>query len=217
MLTLKRDFLTIKRPTGDLYGGRQQNCKEKHMQGYGCGAIACANVLFYDAHKVSGKLDIDETEFLDKVDYLRKHFLFVIPRFGMNGIFMALGLDLYYRIHMVNKKARWGCLHKNVYKHIERMLSEDEPVVLSIGPNFPNLIFGKKTVNLYTLKGGKYIQATTTKAHYVTVTGIDDEWMMVSSWGYRYYVNRKEYTEYVKKHSNGLFSSIMIIEKLWKN
>lgn len=211
MLTLSKDLINVVGEKGTLYGGRQQNCKQKHMQGYGCGAIGCANVIFYDAHKVSGKLDISEAEYLEKVDYLRKRFLFVIPRFGMNGIFMAIGLNAYYLTHGVNKRAWWGCRHKNVYKHIERMLENDEPVVLSIGPNFPNLIFGKKTVKLYTFSNGKYTHATSTKAHYVTVTGIDDEWMQVSSWGYKYYVNRKEYTEYVKKHSNGLFSSIMLI------
>lgn len=211
MITLSHDFITVKSQTSNLYGGAQQHCKQKHMQGYGCGTIGCANVIFYDAHKVSGNLTIDEEEYLSKVDYLRKRFLFVIPKFGMNGIFMALGLNAYYLTHGVNKRAWWGCLHKNVYKHIERMLKDDEPVVLSIGPNFPNLIFGKKGVKLYTKNNEKFIYAVSTHAHYVTVTGIDDEWMQVSSWGTKYYVNRKEYTEYVKRSSTALFSSILII------
>ena len=64
MVKLSRDFITVVNEKGKLYGGRQQNCRQKHMQGYGCGVIGCANILFYDAHKLSGNLEYEEKEYL---------------------------------------------------------------------------------------------------------------------------------------------------------
>ena len=51
------------------------------------------------------------------------------------------------------------------------------------------------------------------RGHYVTVLAINDEWMKISSWGQIYEINLKEYMDYVKKHSNHLFSNIVLIER----
>lgn len=212
MITLKNDFISVKGENCSMYGGNQNHCIQKFMQGYACGVIGCVNVIMYDRHKVSGKLEISETDFLKLVEKLRKSFLPVIPKFGMNGLFMAFGLDLYYRVNHINNKAHWGCFPPNIFKTIEKMLSEDEPVVLSIGPNFPNF-FGNNRLKLYSKINGSMVESTSTKAHYVTVTGIDDEWMMISSWGNRYYIRRDEYTYYRKHKSLSLFTNIMVVGK----
>lgn len=210
MVKLKNDFINVMSNGTPLYGGNQMHCKKKRMQGYACGAIGCANVIFYDKRKSTGNTSVDEKEYLRFVDYLSR-FMWVLPKFGMNGLFMALGLNIYYAFKGEKKYALWGCRHKNVYRHIERMLQNDIPVVIAAGPNFPNL-FGKKRLNLYTKSDDNYVVTTSTRAHYMTVTEIDDEWIKVSSWGNPYYIKRKEYTEYVKKKSSPLFSSILIIK-----
>ena len=55
--------------------------------------------------------------------------------------------------------------------------------------------------------------AASTHAHFLTVTGIDGEWLQVSSWGHRFFISRAEYEEYVTHSSNGLLSSIVHISE----
>ena len=60
----------------------------------------------------------------------------------------------------------------------------------------------------------KYIirKSGSTKDHYVTVTGMiqDDDRLLleISSWGQKFYIDYKEYTDYVKKCDNYIFSNI---------
>ena len=51
------------------------------------------------------------------------------------------------------------------------------------------------------------------ESHYVTVTGLDDEWAQISSWGREYYINRREYDAFVRLHSASLFSNILYIKR----
>ncbi|MCQ2520300.1 MAG: hypothetical protein MJ107_07210, partial [Lachnospiraceae bacterium] len=184
--------------------------KKKYVRGYGCGVVACANVLLHTAERPDKNLSVEEyTNYARK---LRHRYLPVIPKFGMNGVFMAIGFDLCLRLRHTGMRAHWGCLKKNIFSHIERMLSEDIPVVLSIGPNWPNL-WGNHRLKMYFRTSDGYREATTTRAHYVTVTAMDEVYMEVSSWGKKYYVNKNEYLEYIKKHSNALFSSILVVRK----
>ena len=47
----------------------------------------------------------------------------------------------------------------------------------------------------------------------MTVTGMDEDWLCVSSWGNRYYISREEYRRYVRRHSSYLFSNIVYLDK----
>ena len=47
-------------------------------------------------------------------------------------------------------------------------------------------------------------------AHFVTITDMDEEWIGVSSWGAKYYINKKEYIRYVILHSNWILSNILV-------
>ena len=95
------------------------------------------------------------------------------------------------------------------------MLKDDIPVVLSAGPNWPNL-FGKNALDMYEKSENGYVKTDAMRAHYVTVTAMDDTYLTVSSWGKKYYVKRAEFIEYAKKHSNFIFSSIMVVRPLKK-
>jgi len=80
-------------------------------------------------------------------------------------------------------------------------------------PNFP-FIWGKGKAILYTRNNaGEFKAASGVKAHFITVTGIDSEWLEISSWGRRYYLNRRNYEEYVSKHSAALVSNILYIKR----
>lgn len=93
------------------------------------------------------------------------------------------------------------------------MLREDIPVILSIGPNFP-LLWQKKELTLHIQTNeGSFYPGPATHAHYVTVTGMDDTWLQISSWGRKYFINRNEYLQYVKAHSARLVSNILYVKK----
>ena len=68
--------------------------------------------------------------------------------------------------------------------------------------------FGK--LNLYIRRSdGTYVAASRVKAHYMTVTAMDDTWLTVSSWGRPYYIHRGEYEDYGKKHSIALVNNLV--------
>lgn len=209
-VSLNRKFPKVTDGDREYFGGDQNWSTKKYVKGYGCGVVACSNLLLHSVER--------KGEVLSREDYVRfgkrmRHlYLPVIPKFGMNGLFMALGMNVYFFVKRLPMRCYWGCLRKNIFEHIERMLREDFPPVLAIGPNFPNL-WGKKTLTLYTLRGDNYVPAAYTKAHYVSVTAMDDEYLEVSSWGKKYYINRNEYLEYAKKCSNFLFTSILVVKK----
>ena len=211
-IQLQSAFPIIKDGDNVYYGGAQQWWPQQYVRGYGCGVVGCANLLLTCVNAPADGQMMSKEDYVRFADKLRRKFLPVIPKFGMNGLVMAAGMHLYFKVNNIPMSARWGCAGKNLYAQIGRMLREGIPVVLAIGPNSPNL-FGKHRLNLYRKRSDAFVLAETTKAHYVTVTGMDDKWLKISSWGREYYLNRSEYDEYVKKHSNRLFSSIMVITK----
>ena len=64
-------------------------------------------------------------------------------------------------------------------------------------------------LKLYVRRGDSFISTAAVNAHYVTVTGMDDRWLEVSTWGKKYYINREEFTRYVRKYSCYLFSNLV--------
>ena len=208
-ISLHRKFPEIKDNEKLFYGGAQEWSSHGYVRGYGCGVIACANVLLHTVDRREAMPSKDE--YIKYSRHLRHFYLPVIPKFGMNGIFMALGVELYFLRHRLPFYTYWGCLRKNIFKHMERMLKDDIPVVLSAGPNWPNL-WGQKTLNMYEKEGDRYVRPVGMRAHYVTATALDDEYITVSSWGRKYYIKRSDFMDYARRHSNFLFSSIMVIK-----
>ena len=60
---------------------------------------------------------------------------------------------------------------------------------------------------------GSFVRSSSAKSHYVSVTGLDDEWARISSWGREYYIRRSEYDDFVKRHSSQVFSNILYIKR----
>ena len=89
------------------------------------------------------------------------------------------------------------------------MLSQNIPVILCIGINFP---FPKHSLPLYPGEGARQ-QAGSVRAHYVTVTAMDQEWLQISSWGRLYKVRREDLDRYRKRHSCPLYTNIVHIER----
>ena len=222
--SLKNPYPCVEQDDQRSYGGNQCWSPSKSMREYGCGVIAWTDLLLYLHRNKTGCA----AEFFDRVqergalaleaynhyaDLLRWRYLPILPPLGLNSFVLAGGLNCYFWRYRVPLRARWGVWSSRLWRAVGQMLDQDIPVILAIGPNFP-FLWQQHKVTLYTKSTqGDYLVSCAVKAHYVTVTGIDEKWMRVSSWGKEYYVNQAEYTRYVRKYSCGLFSNIAYIRE----
>jgi len=104
-------------------------------------------------------------------------------------------------------------------KDIKHLIRKNKPVILSIGPNRYNP-FGKKGISMYVEKDGniKTSIRENVHSHYVTVTGVRNvrgkEYLVVSSWGKKYYIDYREYRDYVNNIGDKFTSGILYIQGL---
>ncbi len=232
---LSHPFPGVRRMERTSYGGDQGQLPAKRLQKYGCGVISATDLLYYlhlyrqdcgsflfggertrrqdagntQARPANRPVSAEPEAYNSWAGYLAARYFPVLPFLGLNGFMLVFGLNRYFRKNRIPLWAGWGVPSKKLWKRIEQMLSGDLPVILAIGPNFP-FLWGRRKLALYTKdSGGACQKALETKAHYVTVTGAEDLWLEVSSWGKRYYINKEEYLEYVRRHSCFLTSNLV--------
>lgn len=220
MQELKHPYLAVNKDGCPSYGGNQGWSNSKVVRRCGCGAVAATDVLFYLHQNHPGFQsdlfrDIPNQTVLpldiynSLLDRMRKRYFFLIPRFGMNGLGVSFGMNGYFRSNHISMRANWGVWKGQIWSTVERLLSEDIPVICAVGPNLP-FFWNKHKLRFYVrTKDGNYQSAAMTKAHYVTITGIDERWLKISSWGREYYISREEYDRYAAKHSSYLVSNIV--------
>jgi len=219
MREIKHEYPKVNLPGGSYsYGGNQMLSPDKIMRRCGCGIVAAADLLLY-LHRYHKPLPIfaEMGEELTRDGYeallqslRRKYFPLFYP-VGMNGISLALGLNRIFRKNDLPLRARWDMSESKLWSRMEEMLLRDLPVILSIGPNFPRM-WRKGKETLYRLDGDTRRAAAETVAHYVTVTGMDEEWLRISSWGKEYYLSREEYERFRADISSALVSNIVYIQ-----
>ena len=208
MKILQTPYLKVDTKSGTAYGGNQAWLPYKFLKGMGCGLISAADVIFH----LEGREKITEAEYVAFAKTLWKWYLPVIPGFGMNGLTLMMGLNRYFKTHGFSYRACWKISGRKLFSRIDQMLSDDIPVILSVGPNFP-LVWKKEKLTFYNKSPeGKYFPVTKIKAHFVTVTGRDGAWLQISSWGKEYYISIREYKEYVKRHSSFFVSNVIDIK-----
>lgn len=209
MHTLKQPYLQIETMQGAAYGGNQAWFSHRFLKRSACGVISAANLLFY----VQGRRVVNRQEYMAFAKTLWKQYLPVIPGLGMNGLTLVLGLNRWFRKEKMPYRACWNVSAKTMPNRIDEMLSKDLPVILAVGPNFPN-VFGKNLLTFYQKdREGKYFPAAKTKAHFVTVTAREGQKLCVSSWGKEYWLDRMELRAYVRSYSSPLVSNIIYIKK----
>lgn len=228
---IKRDGDKVK-GQNETIKGHNETVKGHHETAKGYGETAKGHNETNEAQKntkkgryetSSGKNDLDrkdrnilmKTDYMELVEHLRRRFLPVLPKFGINGVLLSLGMNMFFLHNRMGYYTRWGVFSWNFLKAIKGQLENNIPVILAIGPGIP-FINSKGRLNLYQKDGNEYKVSQTTRAHYVTITGIDERWMTVSSWGELYYIKISEYMEYVKKSSNWIFSNILVCSKIRK-
>ena len=206
-----------------LYGGTQTLLPRKSIRDSGCGLISSANLLAY-LTRFHGLRDglferiirldpIPLTEFNRACMRICHGFLRPLPHIGMTGTSVALGLNREFRLRGIPYRASWCFRSGPMWQRMESMLRQDLPVILAIGPNLPRF-WKRGKLNLYRCRSdGSMRPAARTKAHFVTVTAMDDEWLTISSWGHVFYINRIEYEQYAKHYSSPWFSNMLLLRE----
>ena len=211
---LKNPYISVSRGALRSYGSSQDWSERWDIRRCGCGAIAMTDLVLYlrRYHGCDGP-DLPDPAPLEAYDRLctklQRKYLPMVPPVGINGLSLALGLDLYFRIHKIPLRAFWGVRAKNIWTAMADLLDRDLPVIFSVGQNIPR-VWENHRLNLYIRRSdGTYVAASRVKAHYMTVTAMDDTWLTVSSWGRQYYIHRGEYEDYGKKHSIALVNNLV--------
>ena len=206
-----------------LYGGSQMLSPDPVIHSWGCGAVAVLELLMYLSKYHGYNMDdifggavgdgtISVDDYNNLLEIIRKKYVPLLPHFGTNGVFLAAGINAAFRSHHIPLHARWGLSGRKIFDEITSALVRDIPVIISIGPNFP-IFWEAKNVQLYSGLATRGLEKNAfVKAHYLIVTGIDDEYLTVSSWGRKYYISRSEYSVYAAKNSTFVLSNIVIIK-----
>lgn len=219
--SLSRPIISVIKDGHTSYGGNQRLFETPTMRGYGCGVIGGADLLFYLALKCpeyatpyTGRPESNEVSFEQYerlCSRLRRDFMPIIPHFGKTGPALAVGLNLYFSRYNIPLHARWCVSHDKIFERMEEMLRADLPVIFSVGANFPNF-FGKHRVKLYTRSDDGVMRPTaSTRGHFMTVTGLDADFIRVSSWGTEYFISRSEYLGYTKRYGSAVTSNLMYL------
>ena len=224
MIGLKHPYISVALSSGESFGGGQQFSKDAMIQRCGCGVIAAADALLYLSRWHShGAVDyfagllenkpIPLSVYDNCIRSLNRSYFPMIPYAGINGVMLMAGMELFFQRHGMPYTACWCFAPGKVWGRIEEMLRADIPVIMSVGPNFP-LIWGNRRVRFFVRSPvGNYIPASGARAHYFTVTGLDEDWLSISSWGKPYYLRREEFEEYVRRYSPGVTSNVLLIKQ----
>lgn len=212
MLSLRSPFPRVHRNNQIAYGGNQMWSDRPVIQNVGCGAVAALDLLHY-LSGLNGRQPLPLEHYNRELSELCRHYFPLIPGHGINGVMLAIGLNRLFRRRGLPYHASWAFSGDKLWERVREMLERDVPVILSIGPNFP-LIWRKERLPFYSQKSdGSFVRSSAAKSHYVSVTGLDENWARISSWGREYYINRREYDDFVRKHSTSLFSNILYVKR----
>lgn len=207
------------------YGGSQLLSDSTVIKRCGCGVVAAADLFIYAHRNRAGcecalfegfgrTLPIPLADYNAVLKALCRRYFPLTPPFGINGLGLVCGMNLFFRAYKYPLRAQWGVRYSDLWRSIETMVDADLPAIIAVGPNMPRF-WQNNCLGLYTrLPDGGYKRIGAVKAHYMSVTAIDSEWLTVSSWGRRYCISRAEYDAYTRAYSNGLLCNIAYIKTL---
>ena len=221
---LRHNYIAVRRDGAVSCGGSQRWSADPAMQKWGCGVIACTDLLLYlqrSGRPLGLRDPAGEDGTIPHADYdaltrrLKSAYFPLIPGAGLNCFLLVAGLNRIFRARGLSLRAAWGVRREHLWPAVRKMLDEDIPVILCIGHNFPK-IWEKQQVTLYQQAAEDYRSACCVKSHYVTATAVDDQWLRISSWGREYFIRREEFTRYMTADSCGFLSNIVYIKETGK-
>lgn len=234
------EYICISHPDGLSYGGNQNwfskdkwMSREYILRKWGCGVVAIGDLFLYLAKEnrmyATGvtslaRMDrhrLDWNDYKNYLLYLANTYAVVMPR-GMNGFAVAAAVRRYCVKYRIPMTIAWkGFLDdQQMLRVMKKMLKEDLPVILAIGPNTP-FVFRGKGIPFYTMAANGELILSGNQAvhsHFVTVTGIlgrkhKQVLLRISSWGKEYYIDYQEYRNYVQTEGDTLNSSLLYLSK----
>lgn len=220
MIGLLKPYPSVINGTELSYGGSQTLSDHAVIKKCGCGVVAALDLVIYlCSGPYGGKGSLSDGQAVPLSAYnkylriLSRKYFPLIPPFGMNGLVMITGLNRLFQALSLPYRADWKISAIKMESRIAEMLARDIPVILAIGPNFP-CVWQQNRLTLYRkTPQGDFWKYSSAKAHYVTVTGMDEEWLRISSWGKELYLSRTEYQGYTASHSTPLLSNIVYIKE----
>lgn len=220
--SLQHPYPGIRQPSGVTLGGSQRLLKSAALQRCGCGVVAALDLVRYlHLYRTGFSTDffsgVEENASLPLPVYdlciqrMRRNYVSILYPIGTTGFGLAGGLNHYFRQYSLPLKARWGVSREQLWARIEEMLASDLPVILSVGNRFPKL-WEKQNAALHRKRADQtYYQATQTHGHFVTVLGIDNEWLRITSWGREYYLSKAEFRRYCDEASLSVLCNIVYL------
>ncbi|MCR5215344.1 MAG: hypothetical protein K6C69_00145 [Lachnospiraceae bacterium] len=222
--SLKHEYPHIMYPSGPSFGGNQM--KEAHLPtaNLGCGLVAVADTLSYlcrtngaSIPQIPYESTISQETYTKYLNRLRRRMPILSLLGGIPAMELVWALRYYSKKAHLSYSFRWGVPSRKMYGVIAKMLSQDLPVIVSVGMAFPYFI-SKAGVKYYEKRpNGNLVVAGTVRGHYMTITGLMDvderAYLRVSSWGMEYYIDFEEYLNFARKKSNLLFTNILYISK----
>lgn len=220
---LQHTYPGVKRPEGTSVGGNQTLLRSKVLQRCGCGVVAALDLVRYlHLHEPACRTDfftgVDDAAYLPLPVYdlcalrMQRGYVPALYPVGTTGFSLAGGLNRYFRRYGLPLKAGWGVAKEQLWEEIGRMLSEDLPVILSVGNRFP-CFWRKDGAALYRRVGDAMKESSRIHAHYVTVLGMDEQWLKVASWGREYYLAKGEFLRYRNEESLNLLCNVVSIRR----
>ena len=216
MLSLKHPYLSVDDGRNRSYGGNQMRSDRAVIRKCGCGPIAALDTVWYLEHRgQTGAVSL--TDYNTMLNTLCRRYFLLVPPFGINSFVLTADLNLLLHARRLPYRAVWMMSGTKLWQRVEDMLARDLPVILSVGPNFP-AVWQNNRLPFYTRSSdGSLHKAAATKGHFVTATGLDEEWVRISSWGREYYINRSEYERYTRENSHFAFSNLVYLREIPEN
>ncbi len=212
MPNLRKSYVRVDQNGKLSYGGNQMLSSDPILRICGCGPVAVLDTILYLTGRQEKPISLED--YNRELKELSRAYLPLIKPFGINGILLALGMNRMLRKHQLPYRAFWAISGKKFWSRVEELLGQDLPVIFSVGPNFP-AIWRKHRLTFYRKNAdGSYSPASSATSHYITATGIDEEWLRISSWGKEYYIRREEYDAYIRQYSASLVSNVLMLRPI---
>lgn len=203
------------------YGGNQMLLESETLRRFGCGAVAAMDLvrylhIYHDGCQTDLFAGIPDGCAMPCklynlcVQRICRRYLPIVPYIATNGVFLAAGINAYFRHYNLPYSARWGVPQDKLWDEISRMLHADLPVILAVGKPVRSLL-GGKGVLLYQNRNGELKAVRQVSGHFLTITGLEDERLYVSSWGKEFVMARKELARYAKTESVPALCNILQI------
>jgi len=166
------NYVPVIKDSNTFYGGSQMwfpatdwKCKDYIIHNYGCGTIATADLFLYLALQnprlntpdteiaIRGGSQIYDENYDQYIHFINDHYTKTRRVIAVLGTKIASSINSYSKAYGLGLQASWKLklTYYDMLEIMEEMLSQDIPVILSIGPNTP-FIWGKKGIPFYELR-----------------------------------------------------------------